>query len=199
MNMRAGYLLWGLAFVILFAGCAKKPSREIGAARSAVDAVMAEGAENYAPEEAKKVNDELTAAMNEIKVQDGQLLKNYGRAKAGLTKVKADAEALKSELLAKKEAARNSALTAQSEAAKTVKEVDSALANATNGKEGHVNIAAMKSDVEGLEESLPDIRKLIDSEDYGAAVEKAEAIRDRAMVISLHLRQVTPGHSVKRK
>jgi hypothetical protein len=197
--MRVAYLLWGPALIILFAGCAKQPSHEIGAARSAVDAVMAEGAENYAPGEARKVNDELTAAMNEIKVQDGRLLKNYGRARAGLAQVKADAEALKTELLGRREAARNRALTAQSEAVKTVKDVDSAAANAPKGREGRVSIAAMKADIEGLEESLPDIRKLIDSEDYGAAVEKAEAIRDRAMVISLHLRQATRGHSVKRK
>jgi major membrane immunogen (membrane-anchored lipoprotein) len=58
----------------LLIGCGKQPVEDMNAAKSAVDAVIAEGAEKYAPEDAKMLNDELTAAMDEIKVQDGKMM-----------------------------------------------------------------------------------------------------------------------------
>lgn len=101
--------------------------QEINATKSVVDAVVAEGGE-YAPEETKKLNDDLTTAMKEVKSQDSKPFKNYSKAKEMLAKVKSDAETLKSGLAAKKEQAKQNAFAAQDAAKVAVGEAKALLA-----------------------------------------------------------------------
>ncbi len=106
------YLLFGLMAAALLAGCGKQPTQDIDAAKAAVDAVAAD-AEKFASEEAKAIKGSLQAAMDEVKTQDGTTFKNYDKAKNMLTKVKSDADALKTAIPQKKEAAKNNAISAQ--------------------------------------------------------------------------------------
>ncbi len=183
------YLIVGLMAMFLFVGCAQQPTKEINDAKAAVDAVVAEGAEKYAQADAKKLNDDLAAAMSEIKAQDGKMMKNYSKAKEALAKVKADAEALKTGLAAKKEEAKQNAITAQGAAKTAINDAKALLAKAPKGKGSKADIEAMKADVKGLEESLPEVQKLVDTEDYSAAAEKANAIKDKASAVSDQIKQ----------
>lgn len=106
------HVVLGIIVMTFLAGCGKQPAEEINATKSAVDAVVAEGGK-YAPEETKKLNDDLTTAMKEVKSQDSKPFKNYSKAKEMLAKVKSDAETLKSGLAAKKEQAKQNAFAAQ--------------------------------------------------------------------------------------
>jgi hypothetical protein len=105
------------AFMI---GCSKEPTQEISDAKAAVDAVMADGAMEYAPEDAKKLNDALVAAIDEVKFQQGKFFKNFDNAKKMLLKVKTDAETLKAALPTKKERVKKAAF--EEEAKKATRE-----------------------------------------------------------------------------
>jgi len=182
------FLVFVMASFLLI-GCGKQPTEAINASKSAVDAVIAEGAEKYAPEDAKMLTDKLTAALDEIKIQDGKTMKNYGKAQEMLATVKADAEALKTSLPMKKEEAKNNALAAQEAAKTAIEEAKKLLAKAPKGKGSRADIEAMKADVKGLEDSFVEVQAAVGAEDYATATEKAESIKEKAIEVSSQVTQ----------
>jgi len=191
------YLLPGLIVVFMFAGCAKQPDQEINAAKSSVDAAVAEGAEKYAPEDAKRLNESLNIAMGEVKSQEGKLFRNYTQAKEMLAKVRADADAVKAGLASKREDAKKQATVAQEAARSAVDGAKSMLSKAPKGKGGRADIEAVKADLQGLEEALTDVQKSIDVEDYPSAMNRANAIKDKATAVSGQIKQITGKTSAK--
>lgn len=190
MKETCRYFVLGIIVMVFLVGCGKQPAEEINAAKSAVDAVVAEGGK-YAYEETKKLNDDLTAAMNEVKAQDSKTFKNYSKAKEMLAKAKSDAETLKSGLTGKKEQARENALAAQNTAKAAIDEIKGLLATAPKGKGTAADIEALKGDVTGLGDSLKDVQSLIEKEDYVQAVAKAIAIEDQAIGVKNKISQAT--------
>lgn len=184
MNRKIQYLILGMLTVFLVAGCGKQPTEEINAAKASVDAVVEEGAQKYAAEEAKMLNDEMQAAQDEIKIQDGKTFKDYAKAKELLAKVKADAETLKAGLAAKKEEAKNGAAAAQEAAVAAITEAKTLLESAPKGKGSKADLEAFKADLKGIEDSLAEVKTANDSEDYGVAIEKSNAIKEKATAIS---------------
>ena len=193
------YLALSMVAIFLFAGCAKQPTEEINAAKASVDAVVAEGAQKFAAEDAKKLNDSMQAAQDEIKVQDGKTFKNYAKAKELLAKAKADAETLKAGLAAKKEEAKKNAAAAQEAAETSVKEAKGLLAKAPKGKGSKADLEALKADLKGIEDSLAEIKIANDSEDYSAAIEKSNAIKDKAAGISDQIKKAMEKVGTKKQ
>lgn len=193
------YVTMAVLSVAILAGCSKQPTEEVNAAKSVVDSVITEGAEKYAPEEAKKINDDLAAAMTEIKAQDGKFFKNYSKAQEMLIKVQADANNLKAGLAAKKEEAQNNAAAAFEAAKVSIDEAKVLLAKAPKGKGSQADIEAMKSDVKGLEESLAEVQASMDSEDYRAASEKSDGIKAKASEVSEQIKQAMEKVGAKKK
>jgi hypothetical protein len=193
MKSALRYSIVGLVLVLIFVvGCSKPPTEELNAAKSAVDAVAPE-ASKYVAEDAKKLNDDLQAAQNEINA------KNYKQAKDILLKVKADAETLKTTLPQKKELAKNNAIAAQDAAKTAVTDAKALLAKAPKGKGSKADIEAMKADIKGLEESLPEVQSLIDAENYAVATEKANAIKEKAAAVSDQINQALEKVGAKPK
>ncbi len=174
------YLLFGFFVLIAFTACSKQPIQEINAAKSAVDSAMAEGAEKYSPAEARKVNDALTEAMAEIKIQDGKFFKDYKKGKEMLARVKADADNLRGGLAAKKEEARKAAISAEESADSSVSEAKASLARAMKSPKSKLDIEALSNSIKGLDDALAEIKKLIATEDYTTAIEKAGSVKDKA-------------------
>ncbi len=171
-------------FVSLFSSCAKQPVQEINDAKAAVEAATKEGADVYAADELKKLNNDLAAALDEVATQDKKFFKKFSTAKEMLAKVKADAEALKATIPAKKEAAKNAALTAQQEARAALDEAKALLEKAPKGKGTKADIEAFTADLKGLEDSFAEIQAAIDSQDYFGASNKAASIKEKAASIS---------------
>ncbi|MGB5158463.1 DUF4398 domain-containing protein [Desulfobacterium sp. N47] len=178
------YLVLIIVSVFLLAGCAKEPTEDINSAKAAVDTVKSEDAQKYVPEEVKNVNDTMQAAEDEIKVQKGKLFKNYSKAKELLAKAKADAEAVNASLATKKEEAKSNATAAQETAKASIAEAKGLLEQAPKGKGSMADIEALKADLQGIETSLAEVQTAIDSSDFITATEKANAIKDKATVIS---------------
>ena len=189
MERSARYLVLAIAVVFMLVGCSKPPAQEQDAATASIKELAAAGADKYAPEDLKKLNDQVAAANDEIKGQEGKFFKSYDKAKEMLAKVKTDAEALKPALAAKKEEAKKNATAAQDAAKSAIEEAKGMLAKAPAGKESRADIEAMKADVKGLEDGLTDVQKLVAAEDYRNATDKAKAISDKAAGISDQVKQ----------
>ncbi|MBC7348446.1 MAG: DUF4398 domain-containing protein [Candidatus Aminicenantes bacterium] len=174
----------GLLVVFLFASCAKQPTQQIDEAKAAIQALVDAGGEIYAKDELKKCNDDLQAAMDEINAQSKKLFKKYGPAKEMLAKVKADAEAVQALIPARKEEAKNAAMSALDEAKAAFDEAKALLDKAPRGKGTKADIEAMKSDLAGLETMLTEVQTAIDSEDYLGAKDKALSIKEKAAAIA---------------
>jgi len=127
--------------------------------------------------------------MDEVKTQDGKTFKNYGKAKDMLTKAKSDAEALKTAIPQKKEAAKNNAISAQDAAKTAAQDAKQLLAKAPKGKGSKADIEAMKADLKGVDESLAEVQKLIEGENYGEAINKANAAKEKAGSIAEQVKQ----------
>jgi len=192
-------LALSMVTIFLLVGCAKLPTEEINAAKASVDAVVAEGAQKFAAEDAKKLNDSMQAAQDEIKVQDGKTFKDYAKTKELLAKVKADAETLKAGLAAKKEEAKKNAAAALEAAKASVADAKALLAKAPKGKGSKADIEALKADIKGIEDSLAEIKTANDSEDYNVAIEKSNAIKDKAAAISDQIKKAMEKVGTKKQ
>ena len=159
-------------------------SQEMDEAKAAIDAVIAAGGDRYAKDEVKGLNDELTAAMDEVKVQDGKFFKNYDKAKEILAKVKSSSDSLTAEIPARKEKAKADAQAAIDSAKTAVNDAKAMLAKAPKGKGTKADIEALKADVAGLEASLTEAEGLMGTEDYMGASDKANGAKDKAAEVS---------------
>jgi len=178
------FLVLGIFALSLFTSCAKQPTQQVDAAKAAIEAATKEGADVYAQEDLKKLNDSMQAAMDEITTQSKKFFKKYGPAKEMLAKVQADADALKATIPAKKEAAKNAAIQAQTEAKAALDEAKALLEKAPKGKGTKADIEAMKADLGGLETSYAEIQTAIDGQDFFGASGKAATIKEKAKAIS---------------
>ena len=191
MKKLSKYFVCGLLVVFVLAGCAKQPTDDMNAAQKALEDLKAAGGEKYIPEESKKVADTLAAAQEEIKTQDGKffMTRNYDKAKQMLAQAIADSEKVKGDVAAKKEEAKTNALAAQEAATASVKEAAALLAKAPMGKGSRADIEALKGDLKGLEDGLPELQQLIGQEDYLAVIDKAKAIQEKADAVSNQVRE----------
>lgn len=183
-------LLIGLTLASTLAACGKQPVEEINSTRAAIDAAVSEGAEKYTADDLKAVNDKLAVVMDEIKVQDGKLFKDYDKAKQMLTALKVDADSLKAKVITVKEEQRAAAVAALGNASSSISEAEALLASAPQGKGSAADIAMMKGDLQGLQATLGEVQPLIDSGDFVAASERAAAIQEKANAISAEVRAV---------
>jgi hypothetical protein len=185
--------------VVFSLACSREPVQEINAAKSAVDAAMSEGAEKYSPAEARKVDDELAAAVAEVNGQDGRLLKDYKKSKEMLAEVKSDAEAMKAGLAAKKQEAKKRALDALEAAASTVKEAEALLSKTAQSGKTNEDLDALNVDAKGLDGDLLELKNLIDTEDYTTAIEKAGAVKRGAAALSEKAARMTSAATAPKK
>jgi len=180
-------LVVALALSVFLLGCGKKPETEINNTKAALDSAIQEGAEKYAKEEAKLLNDDLTAAQDEIKVQDEKFFKNYDKAKEMLAGVQTKADSLKAEIPARKEKAKNDAMAALDAAKTAVADANALLAKAPRGKGTMADLEALKADAAGLQDSIVEAETLMTSEEYSAAADKANSIKDKAAEVSAQI------------
>ena len=181
-------LLLALTLTAGVTACSKPPAEEIAATKTAVDAVVAEGAEKYAPEEYKALQDEMTAAMEEVKAQEGKMFGGkYEAAKQQLAQVQASAATVKETAVAAREAMATEVVTVKEAAVAGLAELQALVAAAPVGKGSEADLEAIRADVAGLETSLQEVQPLIDAGDFAGAKEKADAIQAKVAEITAEI------------
>jgi hypothetical protein len=184
MKNTAKILAVAVTASLVFSSCAKQPGDQIDAAKAAIQAVVSAKGDVYAKDELKKINDDMQSAMVEIAAQSKKFFKKYGGSKEALAKIIADADAVKALIPVRIEEAKAAAETAMNEAKTGWDEAKALLEKAPRGKGTQADIAAMKSDLAGLESALGEAMTRFDAEDYLGAKERAEAVKEKAVEIS---------------
>lgn len=180
--------LVGLAMVAALTGCGKQPVAEIENTKAAVLEAVNEGSDIYVVEDFKAVEDKMAAAMAEIKIQDGKLLKNYDKAAEMLAAVKAEAEAVKTKAIVEHDRLKQQAASDLAKASEAVSEARTLVENAPVGKGSAADIVAMKADVVGLEAAVDEIEPLIAASNYSEASGRSLAVSVKANVLSTEIK-----------
>ena len=177
-------VILGLVAAFILSGCAKSPTQDINDSKALVEAVANIDTNTYASEELAKLNSNLTAALDEVKIQDEKWFSKYDKAKEMLAALNAEAENVKTVAAQRKEEAKNNAIAAQAEARTAIDTAKELLAKAPTGKGTKADIEMFKADLTGLEESLTALQQTIDEEKYSDALNSANVIKEKAGSIS---------------
>ncbi len=189
MMKRIGLVVLAIGLVAFIAGCGTKPQKEIDDTTAAINAVMAEGLGKYAPEDEKKLKDAMAAVQEEIKVQEAKTFKSFDKTKQMLADVQKSAGEMKQALPGKKEEAKKKAVAAADAAKAAIEEAKALLAKAPKGKGTAADIEALRGDVKGAEDMLPEVQGLIDKGDFNEAASKANAVKEKAAGIAGQVQQ----------
>ena len=100
----------------VFTSCAKQPTQLMDQAKAAIQAVETAKGNIYAKDELNKLKADLQAALDEVTAQSKKFFKKYGPAKDMLTKLVADADAVKAQIPARIDEAKKAAEAAINEA-----------------------------------------------------------------------------------
>ena len=179
-----------LVLAVVFAGCAKAPETEMKDAQAALDdARNSTQADKWASAEFQTAKTSLDNANAEVEAQNQRfaMMRNYDKAKEMFAQAKADAEKAKQAAVANKEAAKNEADQKLQEATTAIQSARDALAGAPVTKDTRADIQLFTSDLDGLDQSLGEVRNMISSEDYKGASSKAAAITQQANDIAAKL------------
>ena len=184
MKSIARGLTLALVVVFAFTSCAKQPVQLMDGAKAAIQGVVDAKGGVYAKDELAKLNGDLQAAMDEVTATSKKFFKKFGPAKEMLTKVQADADAVKALIPARIAEAKDAAGTAVIEAKTAWEEAKALLEKAPKGKGTKADIEAMKPALAGLETATADVEAAVAAEDYFGAKDKAMVIKEKATAIS---------------
>jgi uncharacterized protein (DUF1697 family) len=199
-------LIKALAFTavaaVLLTGCAKPPEAEKAATKASIDNCVKLEAEKYGAQELSGLKSGLASAEAEEKIQNDKFFKNFDKEKEILAKTKADADALASQLPARKEAARQAALAAQTEAQAALDQANALLAQAPKGKGTRADIEAFTADLKAVADDMPNVASMITAEDFLGAKDKATALKDKATTVATQIQsaidKVKPAKKAKK-
>lgn len=176
-------LLTLVALAMAFTACAVKPQEAIDAAQASVTAVVNAGADKYAPAELKAIQDNLTAALDQV------TNKKYKEAALALATIKTDADALLAALPARIEAAKSSALGLQTAVKATLTELKT-IFEKNKWKISRPDRTALDTEIKGLDGTLPEVQTAVDGQDWIGATAKATTIKDSAAAILEKLKKL---------
>jgi uncharacterized coiled-coil DUF342 family protein len=177
-------LALAILVTFVFTSCAKQPTQLMDTAKAAVQSVIAAKGNIYAKDELNKLQNDLTAAMDEVNAQAKKFFKKYGPAKEMLNKVVTEADAIKAQIPARIEEAKKGAEAALNEAKAAFDGAKALLEKAPKGKGTKADIEAMKADLAGLEAQLTEATNSVTAEDYFGAKDKAMVIKEKAAAIA---------------
>jgi hypothetical protein len=175
---------------LLFTGCSKVPQAEIDAANASIEQARASGADVYVPEDFMVLQDSLSNAMVIIESQKSKLIKNYSEAKEHLAGVTQFAGEVRQQAEARKEALKTEIQNTIAEAKKLVESDKQLILEAPRGKEGTTALMAIKGEIDAVESSLNETSAMLETGDLLAALDKANAAREKAASINTELSEV---------
>lgn len=199
------FILCSLVFLsLMMIGCAKEPVQELGAARAAVASAKAARADKYVPQEFAALQDSLKSAEAEIAKQNAASVfsRNYTKAKATLISIMSLAAPLNTKAVDTKTRMMADAANAISIMTASLNDAKGLLKKAPKGKDAKLLFEASAKDIAAIEAGVPVYYKLMNQEDYSAAIEKANADAAKLTSIKTELSAATEksaGQKSKKK
>lgn len=177
------YAVFLLAFAFAFTGCAKPPDDLAAVAKTSVEKLMAaEGATYAAATELQAISAKIAAAEKDIAEQKEKFIffRNYDVAAVNLSEAAGQANSLALEMPKRKQAAKDAANAAYTEAAKAILDASTAIASAPKGKGTRADIEALAADLAGVKDMVADATGLISKEKFIEARSACESLKSRA-------------------
>jgi hypothetical protein len=164
---------------LMSVSCAKEPTENLNAAKSALAAAKTAGAADYAPQAMAAAETAQAALEAELKAQTEKLglTRSYAKATELAAAATAAADAAAAQAVTGKEMAKAEAIALVAGVRTAIDTAKQALAKAPKGKGSAADLEAMKSDVAGVETSLADIDATVAAGRYKDAKVKAEAAK----------------------
>jgi hypothetical protein len=168
-----------LGVALLTFACASEPKEAVNAAKAALDAARTAGAADYAPEAFAAAETAMASLDAELKVQSEKfsLTRSYTKATELAAAATKAAETASAEAATGKEKMKAEVATLLEQVKTALTTTKEMLAKAPRGKGSAADIEAMKSDVAGIEASLPDIDAAMTAGRFKDAKAKAEAAK----------------------
>ncbi len=175
-------LLLGVVLIagsMLLTGCAKEPALEIQAARQALTQAETPDVQEYAAQSLAAAREAVKALDAELTAQKGKfaLFRKYAQAKVLAANAKAAGDKAVADGAAGKARAKNEATDIINQAKAAVAETRTLLASAPRGKGASTDIAALESDLAGVDAVIVEAEGLFAQERYIPAKAKASAAR----------------------
>lgn len=172
-------------FILLTAACSKAPTAEIEAADQALQQARVADAADYAPESLAAAEEARASLDAELKAQEDRsaLTRSYKHAKELAVASQQAADKAAADAAEGRNQARDEAANLISEVKTMVTEIKGLLDKAPRGKGSAVDLAALKSDLSGIESSLPEIDSAFAAERFAEARTKAQAAKESAELI----------------
>jgi hypothetical protein len=183
--MKGTSIFGAVALSLAVAGCAHPPAADIDAAHHALDEARQAEAAEYAPESWTAAQDAESKLQIELDAQEQRwsATRSYTTAQRLAQDAKAAGERSRDDAIAGKDKAKTDATTMMAQAREEVGRAHAALATAPRGKGTEADLASLKSDAVGIDESLVAMQQAFDGGNYNDAKSKAQAVTDAAKKI----------------
>lgn len=175
--------------VLLLAGCASEPAQEIQAVDTALDHARELEAASYAPDAWQSANDAKARLDAELAAQQERMamFRSYSDAKQLANQAREAAQTAQERAVEGKQQARDEATSLMEEARSEYQRAQDALASAPRGKGTQADLAALGSDISGIEPILGEMQAAYDAENYMEAKAKAQAAIEAARQVSTEI------------
>jgi hypothetical protein len=175
-------LLFGVVLIagsMLLTGCAKEPAVEIQAARQALTQAEVPDVTEYAPQSLAAAREAVKALDAELAAQKGKfaLFRKYDQSKQLAAAAATAGQKAVTDGAAGKAAARSAATDMINQAKTAVADTRTLLASAPRGKGSSTDIAALESDLAGVDAVIAEAEALFGQERFIPAKAKASAAR----------------------
>lgn len=179
MKSKAVFTLALIALALFVTGCAKEPADKIAAADQAFQRAGTPEVSEYAPDAVAAARDAKSKLDTELQTQRDKmaLFRNYDHTTELATQLESSSQAAITAAEAGKQQAKQEASTAIEEARRALDEARSLLAEAPVGKGTQADVALLKNDLDGVDQSITEAATSMSSERYMEARTKADSAR----------------------
>lgn len=192
MKMRVVSLFWALASMALIVGCGgEPPTSDLAAAKQALDAARAAGAEKFASSDYSAAQGAYGGAEQAVNTEAEKLFKNFDQAKGMIADAKAKADRAKAAAEAEKGRLRSAAEGAISAAASSVQQARAGVDAAPAGKGTEGDIEQLRADLGGADADINAARSAVSSEDFDQAQARAKSAQDKAAQVASGVQAAT--------
>lgn len=163
--------------LLVVGGCGREPVEEVDSANKALEAAVAAGADEYAPQSLADAKDLSVQLEAELAAQEEKfsLFRSYGKSKELAAEMKAAADSAAAAAAPAKDAAKSEASELIAEAKTAIAETRTLLARAPRGKGSEADIRALESDIAAVVAAIGEAESAWDAGQFAAARTKAKA------------------------
>ena len=192
MKMRVVSLFVALASTAIIAGCGgEPPTSDLAAAKQALDAARAAGAEKFASSDYSAAQSADSGAEQSVNTEKEKLFKNFDQSKTQIADAKGKADRAKSAAESEKGRQRSSAEGVISAAAAAVQQARASLDSAPAGKGTEGDIEQLRTDLNGADADLSAARSAVASENFDQAKTRAGSAQQKAQGIASGVQAAT--------